>query len=116
MESTGFSHPLLVLVETCALRAVLLLAAAVLVLLATWVADRNQTINTVGNYHVDPNPVRIGSYAREPYDHAAFFNISTMSFRALSAPAVTVPPREPAAMAGPTASRSSHPPCGSAAA
>ena len=35
-----------------------------------------------------PSRVRIGPYAREPYDHAAFFNISAMSFGALSAPAV----------------------------
>jgi glutamate synthase domain-containing protein 2 len=32
--------------------------------------------------------VTIGPYAREPYSHAAFFNISAMSFGALSAPAV----------------------------
>jgi len=39
-------------------------------------------------HHVPPKPVRIGPYAREPYDHAAFFNISAMSYGALSAPAV----------------------------
>jgi len=33
-------------------------------------------------------PVTIGPYTREPYSHAAFFNISAMSFGALSAPAV----------------------------
>ena len=38
--------------------------------------------------HAPPRPVRIGPYAREPYDHTAFFNISAMSFGALSAPAV----------------------------
>ncbi|HET7266858.1 MAG TPA: FMN-binding glutamate synthase family protein [Oleiagrimonas sp.] len=33
-------------------------------------------------------PVTIGPHARQPYSHAAFFNISAMSFGALSAPAV----------------------------
>ena len=37
---------------------------------------------------VEPQPVVIGPYARQPYSHAAFFNISAMSFGALSAPAV----------------------------
>jgi len=39
--------------------------------------------------HVEPRPTTIGPYAREPYSHAAFFNISAMSFGALSAPAVS---------------------------
>ncbi|MBB3225494.1 glutamate synthase domain-containing protein 2 [Luteibacter sp. Sphag1AF] len=39
--------------------------------------------------HVEPRPVTIGPYARQPYSHAAFFNISAMSFGALSAPAVS---------------------------
>jgi glutamate synthase domain-containing protein 2 len=38
--------------------------------------------------HVEPRPLLIGPYAREPYSHAAFFNISAMSFGALSVPAV----------------------------
>jgi glutamate synthase domain-containing protein 2 len=166
MESTGFAHWLVVLVELAAAFALLLLALAVVVLLVTWVIDRNQTGNAVlrnfpiighfrywflhlgeffrqylyssdreelpfnraqrvwvyraaknaentnafgstrdlrkegvpffvnapfpalGDHHVEPKPVRIGPYAREPYDHAAFFNISAMSFGALSAPAV----------------------------
>jgi glutamate synthase domain-containing protein 2 len=33
-------------------------------------------------------PMRIGPYARQPYDAPSFFNISGMSFGALSAPAV----------------------------
>ncbi|PWK81376.1 FMN-binding glutamate synthase family protein [Fulvimonas soli] len=48
----------------------------------------NAPFPALGDHHVDPRPVRIGPYAREPYDHAAFFNISAMSFGALSAPAV----------------------------
>ncbi|HET7301645.1 MAG TPA: FMN-binding glutamate synthase family protein [Oleiagrimonas sp.] len=36
----------------------------------------------------EPKPVTLGPYAREPYAHASFFNISAMSFGALSAPAV----------------------------
>ncbi|HET6588445.1 MAG TPA: FMN-binding glutamate synthase family protein [Oleiagrimonas sp.] len=36
----------------------------------------------------EPRPVTLGPYAREPYSHASFFNISAMSFGALSAPAV----------------------------
>ena len=166
MASEGFAHWLIVLIETLAAFFVLLLALAVVVVLAVWVADRNQTGNavlrnfpvighfrygflrlgeffrqylfatdreelpfnraqrvwvyraaknadtTIGfgttrdlsaegvpffvnapfprleGHHVPPRPVRIGPYAREPYDHAAFFNISAMSFGALSAPAV----------------------------
>ncbi|TAN07392.1 MAG: FMN-binding glutamate synthase family protein [Rhodanobacteraceae bacterium] len=38
---------------------------------------------------VPPKPVLIGPYARQPYEHAAFFNVSAMSFGALSAPAVS---------------------------
>ena len=38
--------------------------------------------------HVEPQPITIGPYSRQPYSHAAFFNISAMSFGALSAPAV----------------------------
>lgn len=37
---------------------------------------------------VDPQPITIGPHARQPYSHAAFFNISAMSFGALSVPAV----------------------------
>jgi glutamate synthase domain-containing protein 2 len=48
----------------------------------------NAPFPALGDHHVPPKPVRIGPYAREPYDHAAFFNISAMSFGALSAPAV----------------------------
>jgi glutamate synthase domain-containing protein 2 len=48
----------------------------------------NAAFPALGDHHVEPQPVRIGPYAREPYDHAAFFNISAMSFGALSAPAV----------------------------
>jgi glutamate synthase domain-containing protein 2 len=166
MQPTGFSHWLVVLVETMAALFVLLLVLAVAVLAVVWVVDRNQTGNAVlrnfpvvghfrygflrlgeffrqylfssdreelpfnraqrvwvyraakdaentnafgstrdlrtegmpffvnaafpalGDHHVKPKPVRIGPYAREPYDHAAFFNISAMSFGALSAPAV----------------------------
>jgi hypothetical protein len=166
METTGFAHWLVVLVETFSALFLLLLVLAVMVLLAMWVADRNQTGNAVlrnfpvighfrywflhlgeffrqylyssdreempfnraqrtwvyraaknsdntnafgstrdlraegvpffvnapfpelGLEHVDPVPVTIGPYAREPYSHAPFFNISAMSFGALSAPAV----------------------------
>jgi len=166
MESTGFAHWLVVLVETFAALFVLLLVVAVVVIAAVWVVDRNQTANAVlrnfpvighfrygflrlgeffrqylfssdreelpfnraqrvwvyraaknaentnafgstrdlrgegvpffvnaafpslGDHHVEPKPVRIGPYAREPYDHAAFFNIAAMSFGALGAPAV----------------------------
>jgi glutamate synthase domain-containing protein 2 len=166
MESTGFSHWLVVLVETFALLFVMLLVIAILVVAVVWVLDRNQTHNSVlrnypvighfrywflhlgeffrqylyssdreelpfnraqrmwvyraaknsentnsfgstrdlrgegvpffvnaafpslGDHHVEPKPVRIGPFAREPYDHASFFNVSAMSFGALSAPAV----------------------------
>ena len=166
MDSTGFAHWLVVLVELGVAFVLLALAIAVVVLLATWVVDRNQTANAVlrnfpvighfrywflhlgeffrqylfssdreelpfnraqrvwvyrasknvdntsafgstrdlraegvpffvnapfpalGDLDVKPKPVRIGPYAREPYDHAAFFDISAMSFGALSAPAV----------------------------
>ena len=166
MQSMGFAHWLVVLVETFAALFLLLLAITVVVVAVVWVVDRNQTSNAVlrnfpvvghfrywflhlgeffrqylyssdreempfnraervwvyraaknaentnafgstrdlraegvpffvnaafpalGDHHVEPQPVRIGPYAREPYDHAAFFNISAMSFGALSAPAV----------------------------
>ena len=166
MASTGFSHWLVVLVETFVVLFLMLVVIAVLVVAVVWVLDRNQTKNsvlrnfpvighfrywflhlgeffrqylyssdreempfnraqrmwvyraakdaentnafgstrdlhlegvpffvnapfpTLGETHVEPQPVRIGPYAREPYDHAAFFNISAMSFGALSAPAV----------------------------
>lgn len=42
----------------------------------------------LGEKSVDPAPLVIGPHARKPYAHAAFFNISAMSFGALSAPAV----------------------------
>ncbi len=48
----------------------------------------NAAFPALGDHHVEPKPVRIGPYAREPYDHAAFFNISAKSFGALGAPAV----------------------------
>ncbi len=48
----------------------------------------NAAFPALGDHRVKPRPIRIGPYAREPYDHAAFFNISAMSFGALSAPAV----------------------------
>lgn len=166
MQSSGFAHWLVVLVETFAALFVLLLVLAVLVLAVVWVVDRNQAGNAVlrnfpvighfrygflrlgeffrqylyssdreelpfnraqrvwvyraakdvdntnafgstrdlrtegvpffvnaafpalGDHHVKPKPVRIGPYAREPYEHTAFFNISAMSFGALGAPAV----------------------------
>jgi glutamate synthase domain-containing protein 2 len=166
MDSTGFSYWLVVLVEAVVVLFLLAFAIAVVVVLITWLVDRNQTSNSVlrnfpvighfrygflrlgeffrqylyssdreelpfnraqrvwvyraaknsdntnafgstrdlraegvpffvnaafpalGDHHVDAKPVRIGPYAREPYDHAAFFNISAMSFGALSAPAV----------------------------
>ena len=166
MESTGFAHWLVVLVETFALLFVLLLVVVILVVMVVWVLDRNQTHNSVlrnypvighfrywflhlgeffrqylyssdreelpfnraqrmwvyraaknsentnsfgstrdlrgegvpffvnaafpslGDHHVEPKPVRIGPYSREPYDHASFFNISAMSFGALSPNAV----------------------------
>ncbi|MDO1529952.1 FMN-binding glutamate synthase family protein [Fulvimonas sp. R45] len=167
MESTGgFSHWLVVLVEAVVVAFLLAFVIGVVVVLVTWLVDRNQTSNSVlrnfpvighfrygflrlgeffrqylyssdreelpfnraervwvyraaknadntnafgstrdlraegvpffvnaafpalGDHHVEAKPVRIGPYAREPYDHAAFFNISAMSFGALSAPAV----------------------------
>ena len=166
MESTGFSHWLIVMLETGTALLLVLLALAVVVILVTWVVDRHQTSNSVlrnfpvighfrywfqhlgeffrqylyssdreempfnraertwvyraaknvdntnafgssrdlrgegvpffvnapfpalGEEHVEPVPVTIGPYAREPYCHAPFFNISAMSFGALSAPAV----------------------------
>ncbi len=48
----------------------------------------NAPFPDLGQEHVEPVPVTIGPYAREPYSHSAFFNISAMSFGALSAPAV----------------------------
>ena len=36
----------------------------------------------------DPQPIRIGPFAREPYDAPSFFNVSGMSYGALSKPAV----------------------------
>ena len=47
MESTGFAHWLVVLVELVTAFALLLLALAVVVLAVTWVVDRNQTGNAV---------------------------------------------------------------------
>jgi len=166
MQSMDFAHWLVVLVEVFAAASLLVLALLVVLLLVTWVVDRNQTANSVlrnfpvvghfrygflrlgeffrqylfasdreelpfnrservwvyraaknaentnafgstrdlraegvpffvnapfpalGDHHVKPKPLRIGPFAREPYDHAAFFNISAMSFGALSAPAV----------------------------
>lgn len=53
MESTGFSHWLVVLVETFALLFVMLLVIAILVVAVVWVLDRNQTHNSVlRNYPV----------------------------------------------------------------
>lgn len=40
------------------------------------------------NHSAATQPMRIGPYARQPYDAPSFFNISGMSFGALSAPAV----------------------------
>ncbi|MEZ5559396.1 MAG: FMN-binding glutamate synthase family protein [Pseudomonadales bacterium] len=37
---------------------------------------------------VEPTPVTVGPYCREPYRTASFFNISAMSFGAISRPAV----------------------------
>ena len=48
----------------------------------------NAPFPSLGQQHVVPRPVTLGPYAREPYSHSAFFNISAMSFGALSAPAV----------------------------
>lgn len=36
----------------------------------------------------DPQPIRIGPFARKPYDAPSFFNVSAMSYGALSKPAV----------------------------
>lgn len=166
MASDGFAHWLIVLVELFTALFVLLVALGLVMVMAVWIADRNQSSNAVlrnfpviGHFrygflrlgeffrqylfasdreelpfnraqrvwvyraaknadttigfgstrdlsaegvpffvnapfprldsnHVPPKPVRIGPYARQPYDHAAFFNISAMSFGALSAPAV----------------------------
>ncbi|WP_329742850.1 FMN-binding glutamate synthase family protein [Dyella sp. A6] len=166
MDSMGFSHWLVVLVEAVIVLLLLLLVIGLVVVLMTWVLDRNQTSNSVlrnfpvvghfrygflrlgeffrqylyssdreelpfnraqrmwvyraaknsentnafgstrdlrsegvpffvnaafpalDGHHVEARPIQIGPYAREPYDHAAFFNISAMSFGALSAPAV----------------------------
>ena len=166
MQTHGFADWLVVTVEAFAAVLLALLAAAVLLVLATWITDRAQTGNAVlRNYpvighfrygflrlgeffrqylyasdreelpfnraervwvyraaknaentnafgstrdlrgegvpffvnapfpaldrdHVKPQPVTIGPYARQPYSHAAFFNISAMSFGALSTPAV----------------------------
>lgn len=166
MDSMGFAHWLVVVVETFAALFLLFLALLVVVVLVVWLVDRNQTTNSVlrnfpvighfrywflhlgeffrqylyssdreempfnraqrlwvyraaknvdntnafgstrdlrgegvpffvnapfpalGDKHVKPLPVTLGPYSREPYQHAAFFNISAMSFGALSAPAV----------------------------
>ncbi|HET6632680.1 MAG TPA: FMN-binding glutamate synthase family protein [Rhodanobacteraceae bacterium] len=37
---------------------------------------------------VEPAPIVIGPHARQPYSHAAFFNVSAMSYGSISAPAV----------------------------
>src|SRR5580704_6049339 len=47
MQTSGFAHWLVVMVEMFAALFLLLLALLVVVLLATWVADRNQTGNAV---------------------------------------------------------------------
>lgn len=47
MQATGFSHWLVVLVETFAAVFVLLLAVVVVLVLVTWVLDRQQTANSV---------------------------------------------------------------------
>jgi glutamate synthase domain-containing protein 2 len=166
MQASGFSHWLVVTIEVLTTLFMLALVLFALLLVVTWVVDRNQTANSVlRNYpvighfrywfqhlgeffrqymfamdreeqpfnraertwvyrasknadntlgfgstrdfssegtpffvnaafpemareHVEPRPLTIGPYAREPYSHAAFFNISAMSFGALSAPAV----------------------------
>ena len=43
---------------------------------------------TLGEDAVDPEPVTIGEYCKTPYTTASFFNISGMSFGAISKPAV----------------------------
>lgn len=48
----------------------------------------NAAFPSLGDRSEGVVPVTIGPYTREPYAHAAFFNISAMSFGALSAPAV----------------------------
>lgn len=48
----------------------------------------NAPFPALGEEAARANPVVLGPYARQPYSHAAFFNISAMSFGALSAPAV----------------------------
>jgi len=48
----------------------------------------NAPFPALGDRQLEPRLVTLGPYAREPYRHAAFFNISAMSFGALSAPAV----------------------------
>ncbi|TAN06361.1 MAG: FMN-binding glutamate synthase family protein [Rhodanobacteraceae bacterium] len=48
----------------------------------------NAPFPDLGTESVAPKPLLIGPYARKPYQHAPFFNISAMSFGALSAPAV----------------------------
>ena len=48
----------------------------------------NAPFPSLGEHAVEPRPITIGPFAREPYSHSAFFNISAMSFGALSAPAV----------------------------
>ena len=47
MASDGFAHWLIVLIETLAAFFVLMLALAVVVVLAVWIADRYQTGNAV---------------------------------------------------------------------
>ncbi len=48
----------------------------------------NTAFPTLDEDAVAPQPLVIGPHAREPYAHAAFFNVSAMSFGAISAPAV----------------------------
>ena len=48
----------------------------------------NAPFPDLGEHAVEPAPLLIGPHARKPYSHAAFFNISAMSYGALSAPAV----------------------------
>ncbi len=166
MQTAGFSHWLIVLIEVLATAFVLVLALSVVFLAIAWVIDRNQTGNAVlrnfpliGHFRYwflhlgeffrqylysndreelpfnradrtwvyraakdadttrafgstrdlrgegvpffvnaafptlsvaahEPKPVVIGPYAREPYAHAAFFNVSAMSYGSLSKPAV----------------------------
>lgn len=48
----------------------------------------NSPFPTLKKNEHQPMPVTLGPYTRQPYTHTAFFNISAMSFGALSTPAV----------------------------